>query len=98
MRICFSYFHIFDIFAPKHMFLVRFLRIHPVQNVIHSPTQLSGRGFPCIFYIKLIVSQLEVCLCSQMKAGSCIFIIVEIDVQTYVLKYVFRGSILYKAE
>ena len=29
---------------------MRFLRIHPVQSVVNNITQLSGRGFPCIFY------------------------------------------------
>ncbi len=33
--------------------LVRFLRIHPVQSVVNNITQLSGRGFPCIFYMEL---------------------------------------------
>ena len=33
---------------------VCFLRIQSVQSVIHNPTQLSGRGFPCIFYSKLL--------------------------------------------
>ncbi len=41
-------------------FLVRLLRIHSVQSVINGPTQLSGRGFPHIFYRKLVVSQLYV--------------------------------------
>ena len=42
--------------------LVRFLRVHPVQSVINSPTQLSGRGFPHIFYTKLFLLQLYVFL------------------------------------
>ena len=50
----------FLFFCAKPIFLVRFLRIHPVQSVVNSPTQLSGRGFPCIFYMKLCVSQLYV--------------------------------------
>ena len=33
-----------------------FLRIHSVQSVINNPTQLSGSGFPYIFYIKSILS------------------------------------------
>ena len=37
-------------------FLVRALRIHPVQSVVDNPTQLSGRGFPCIFYIEVVVT------------------------------------------
>ena len=38
--------------------LVRFFSIHPVQNVINSVTQLSGRGFPHIFHMRLLLSQL----------------------------------------
>ncbi len=54
--------------CAKHIFIVRFLRIHPVQNIINSPTQLSGRGFPYTFYMKLVVSQLYVfCV---LKIGS----------------------------
>ncbi len=37
----------------KHYFLVRFLRIHPVQSVVNSIAQHSGRGFPRIFHMKL---------------------------------------------
>ncbi len=44
----------------QQLFLVRFLRIHPVQSVINNPTQLSGRGFPHFFYIKLFLSQFNV--------------------------------------
>ncbi len=39
---------------------MRFLRIQPVQKVIHNPTQLSGRGFPHIFYMRSILSQFYV--------------------------------------
>ncbi len=39
---------------------MRFLRIHPVQSVVDNPTQLSGRGFPRIFHMKLVLSQLYV--------------------------------------
>ena len=52
-------------FCATPLLLVRFLRIHPVQSVVNSPTQLSGRGFPCIFYMKLFVSQLYVFLVLQ---------------------------------
>jgi len=38
-------------FVQKYVLLVRVLRVHSVQSVINNPTQLSGRGFPCIFYI-----------------------------------------------
>ncbi len=41
-------------------FILRFLRIHPVQNVANNPTQLSGRGFARIFHMKLFLSQLYV--------------------------------------
>ena len=60
-----SKFSDFWYFCAKLIFLVRFLRIHPVQSVVSSPTQLSGRGFPCVFYMKLFVSQLYVFLVLQ---------------------------------
>ncbi len=61
-------------------FLLRFLRIHSVQSVINNPAQLSGRGFPNIFYMNLVLSQMSfpiyfiynrfyVLWCSQMDAG-----------------------------
>ena len=50
---------------------MRFLRIHPVQKVINNPTQLSGRGFPRIFHMKLVLSQLYVLWCSKMEVGPC---------------------------
>ena len=50
-------------------FLVRCLRIHPVQSVVNNIRQLSGRGFLCICCIKLCLSQLYVFfLCSSMEA------------------------------
>ncbi len=52
IRICSPIFDVWH-FCGKHICLVRVLRIHPVQSVIHNITQLTGRGFPCIFYIKL---------------------------------------------
>ena len=52
-------------FCRKTIFIMRFLRIHPVQNVINNPTQLSGRGFPRIFYMELVLSQLYVFLVLQ---------------------------------
>ena len=42
---------VFGHFCRKTNFLVRFLRIHPVQSAINNPTQLSGRGFPRIFHM-----------------------------------------------
>ena len=57
-------------FCRKTIFIMRFLSIHPVQSVVNSPTQLSGRGFPCIFYMKLCVSQLYVVWFSKREAGS----------------------------
>ena len=45
--------------------LMRFLRIQPVQKVIHNPTQLSGRGFSHIFYMRSILSQLYAFLMLQ---------------------------------
>ena len=50
---------------------MRFLRIHPVQKVIDNPTQLSGRGFPRIFHMELVLSQLYVFLVLQMEVGPC---------------------------
>ncbi len=47
IRMC-SQFSFFYIFAKRTIFLVRILRIHPVQSVVNNITQLSGRGFPCI--------------------------------------------------
>ena len=47
----------FDECCAKLFLLVRFLRIRPVQSVVNSPTQLSGRGFPRIFNMKLVLSQ-----------------------------------------
>ncbi len=49
----------FLILLWKTCFLERFLRIHPVQSVINSIAQLSGRGFPHIFYMELVLSQLS---------------------------------------
>ena len=53
------------------MFLVRLLRIGPVQSVVNSPTQLSGRGFPHIFYMKIFVSQHYVFWYSKLEVGPC---------------------------
>jgi len=50
---------------------MRFLRIHPVQSVVNSMVQLSGRGFPRIFHMKLISSQLRVFWYSKMEAWPC---------------------------
>ena len=62
------------------------MRIHSVQRVINNPTQLSGRGCPYIFYIKLNLSQLYVfCLCSQMDAEPCNFMFFRLMRNTYVL-------------
>ncbi len=47
---------------------MRFLRIRPVQRVVNSPTQLSGRGFPRIFHMKLVLSQHHVFV--VLKHGS----------------------------
>ena len=49
----------------KTLVLRRFLRIQAVQKVIHNPTQLSGRGFPHIFYMRSILSQFYVLLMLQ---------------------------------
>ncbi len=61
----------FVMFTQNLFFLVRFLRIRPVQSVINNPTQLSGRGFPHIFHMKLVLSQLYVFLYSKLKVGPC---------------------------
>ncbi len=52
-------------FCATTIFLVRFLRIRPVQSVANNPKQLSGRGFPCIFYMQLCLSQLYILLVLQ---------------------------------
>ena len=58
-------------FGEKTNFIVRFLRIHPVQSVINNPTQLSGRRFPRIFHMKLFLSQLYIFGYFKMEAGPC---------------------------
>ncbi len=56
----------------KANFIVRFLRIHPVQNVINNMAQLSGRGFSRIFHMRLVLSQHHVFVWySKMNAGPC---------------------------
>ncbi len=60
-----TYFLIFDIFAKQANFIVRFLRIHPVQSVVNNIAQLSGRGFPRIFPMRSFSSQLYVFLVLQ---------------------------------
>ncbi len=35
----------FDIFAKQTIFIVRYLRIHPVQSVVNNITQLPGMQF-----------------------------------------------------
>ncbi len=52
---------------------MRFLRIHPVHSVINNITQLSGIGFLCIFYMKLCLSQLYVCLVLQNGSRAVTF-------------------------
>ncbi len=61
----------FEEFRRKTNIIERFLRIHPVQNVINNLTQLSGRGFPRIFHMKIVLSQLYVFWYSKMEAGPC---------------------------
>ncbi len=48
-----------------------FLRIHPVQSVINSLTQLSGRGFPHMLYMTFFLTQLYVLWYSKMEARPC---------------------------
>ena len=62
----------FLIFVRKTNFIVSFLRIRPVQKVIDDPTQLSGRGFPRIFHMELVLSQLYVFRYSKWKSGRVI--------------------------
>ncbi len=50
----------FDECCAKTMLLVRFLRIRPVQSVANNPTQLSGRGLPCMFHMICLLLQLYV--------------------------------------
>ncbi len=51
--------------VAQNIFLVRVLRIRPVQSVVNSPTQLFGRGFPRISHMKLVLSQHHVFLVLQ---------------------------------
>ena len=61
-------FSIFYIFAEKTNFIMRFLRIRPVQKVIDNPTQLSGRGFPRISHMRSFSSQLYLFWYSKIEA------------------------------
>ena len=56
------------------IFLVRFLRIHPVQSVINNPTQLSEEDFPTSFTPNRYCHNFTFVWCSQMEAGPCILI------------------------
>ena len=62
---------VFFVFCETNKYIVRFLRIHPVQSVINNPTQLSGRGFPRIFNMKLFLSQLYIFWYFKMEARLC---------------------------
>ncbi len=73
----------FDMLAEKHNCLVRLLRIHPVQSVVNNITQLSGRGFPHIFHMKLFVSQLYVFWYFKIEAEPC---------SSAICKFEFRNS------
>ncbi len=61
----------FDECCRTTICILRFFRIRPVQSVVNSPTQLSGRGFPRIFHMKLVLSQHHVFWYSKMEAGPC---------------------------
>ncbi len=67
---CFSIFG-FVCFCATTIFLVRCLRIHPVQTVVNNPTQLSGRGIRYIFYMQIFLSQLYALWYSKMEVGPC---------------------------
>ena len=43
----------------------------PVQSVVNNPAQLSGRGFPRIVHMKLVLSQLYVFWYSKIDAEPC---------------------------
>ncbi len=60
----------FDECCRTTIFILRFF-IRPVQSVVNSPAQLSGRGFPRIFHMKLVLSQHHVFWYSKMEAGPC---------------------------
>ncbi len=81
--------------CAKTIFLVRALRIHPVQSVINNITQLYGRGFPCIFNLKLFLSQLYVFLCSQMEAAPWKHYILKIWNLKYVLCCYFVFTVFF---
>jgi hypothetical protein len=61
---------IFDFwyFCGKTNFIMRFLRIRPVQKVVDNPTQLSGRGFPRISHVRSFSSQLYLFCYSKIEA------------------------------
>ncbi len=59
----------FDECCRNPKFLVRFLRIHPVQSVVNNIAHASGRGFPCIFHTELFVLQLYVFWYFKIEAG-----------------------------
>ncbi len=62
----------FDIFVEMQtIFLVRLLSIHPVQSVVNSITQLSGRGCPRIFHMKLFCRNFMFLWFFKMEAGPC---------------------------
>ena len=71
----------FDECCRNTNFLVRFLRIRPVQSVVNSLTQLSGRGFPRIFHMKLVLSQHHVFVCTpKWKPGRVIWKLTNLNV------------------
>ena len=61
-------------FAEELILYCVSLSTHPVQSVVNKITQLSGRGFPCIFHMSLCSSQLYVCFCApKWKPGRVTF-------------------------
>ncbi len=76
----------FEECCRKTNFIVRLLRIRPVQSVVNSPTQLSGRGFPRIFHMKLVLSQHHVLFGTpKWKPGRiiCKFIISNFEISKF---------------
>ncbi len=60
---------IVDMFCWNNYVSSAFLSIHPVQSVINSITQLSGRGFPHIFHTSCFIATLCVLGTSKWKPG-----------------------------
>ena len=57
----------FEIDVQKLCFPYCFLKVHSVQSVINNITQLSGRGFPCIFILNYLCRNFTYLSCFKME-------------------------------